>query len=150
LPLASRRVVERAVESIVQFSGTVVCGSDAGAVGELDSHRIGDAAVTAYRGDELLKCVSTARGKHGSRSLGGCRGDELARLWEGRDVRAALMLTRTFSHPVVGDVTVDCNSLTLSDRDQHVVVYSAPAGFHDAEALTRRGVLGAETGHCLS
>jgi hypothetical protein len=36
------------------------------------------------------------------------------------------MLTKTFRHPVVGEMTVDCDSLTLTDRDQHLVLYSAP------------------------
>ncbi len=37
------------------------------------------------------------------------------------------MLTKTFRHPVVGDVTVDCDALTLTDRDQRLVLYSAPS-----------------------
>jgi MmyB-like transcription regulator ligand binding domain len=39
--------------------------------------------------------------------------------------RAAPMLTKTFRHPVVGEITVDCDTLTLTDRDQHLVLYSA-------------------------
>ena len=35
---------------------------------------------------------------------------------------------KTFRHPVVGEVTVDCDSLALTDRDQHLVLYSAPPG----------------------
>ena len=53
---------------------------------------------------------------------------EFARLWERHDVQAAPMLTKTFRHPVVGEVTVDCDSLALTDRDQHLVLYSAPPG----------------------
>jgi hypothetical protein len=69
---------------------------------------------------------------------------EFARLWERHDVQAAPMLTKTFRHPVVGEVTVDCDSLTLTDRDQRLVLYSAPAGSHGAEALALLNVLGAE------
>ena len=54
------------------------------------------------------------------------------------------MLTKTFHHPVVGEITVDCDSLTLTDRDQHLVLYSAPPGSRDAEALALLNVLGAE------
>ena len=36
---------------------------------------------------------------------------EFARLWERHDVQAAPMLTKTFRHPVVGEITVDCDSL---------------------------------------
>jgi transcriptional regulator with XRE-family HTH domain len=71
---------------------------------------------------------------------------EFARLWEQHDVQATTMLTKTFHHPVVGDITVDCDSLTLDDRDQHLVLYSAPAGSRDAEALALLNVLGAEAG----
>ncbi|ACU74425.1 helix-turn-helix domain protein [Catenulispora acidiphila DSM 44928] len=69
---------------------------------------------------------------------------EFVRLWERHDVQATTMLTKTFRHPVVGDVTVDCDSLDLADRDQHLVLYSAPAGSPDAEALAFLDVLGAE------
>lgn len=74
---------------------------------------------------------------------------EFARLWERHDVQAAPMLTKTFRHPVVGEITVDCDSLTLTDRDQHLVLYSAPPGSHGAEALALLNVLGAEAGDYL-
>jgi hypothetical protein len=54
------------------------------------------------------------------------------------------MLTKTFHHSAVGDLTVDCDSLALTDRDQNLVLYSAPAGSRDAEALALLNVLGAE------
>jgi MmyB-like transcription regulator ligand binding domain len=69
---------------------------------------------------------------------------EFARLWERHDVQTAPMLTKTFTHPVVGKITVDCDSLALTDRDQHLVLYSAPPGSHDAQALALLGVIGAE------
>ncbi|MFZ3566032.1 helix-turn-helix transcriptional regulator [Streptomyces sp. BH097] len=68
---------------------------------------------------------------------------EFARLWELRDVHAAPTLTKTFDHPAVGKVTVDCDALALTDRDQHLVLYSAPLGSRDAETLALLGVLGA-------
>jgi len=70
--------------------------------------------------------------------------DEFARLWANHDVQAPTMLTKTFRHPVVGEITVDCDSLMLSDRDQHLVLYTAPQGSRDAEALALLGVLGVE------
>ena len=66
-----------------------------------------------------------------------------ARLWERHDVQTAPMLTKTFRHPVVGDITVDCDSLALTDRDQHLVLYTAPPDSRDAEALALLSVLGA-------
>ncbi|MEU4894116.1 helix-turn-helix transcriptional regulator [Streptomyces sp. NPDC044780] len=71
---------------------------------------------------------------------------EFARLWERHDVQAAPMLTKTFRHPVVGEITVDCDALALTDRDQHLVLYSAPPGSPGAEALALLNVLGAEAG----
>ena len=67
-----------------------------------------------------------------------------ARLWERHDVQAAQMLTKTFRHPVVGEITVDCDALTLSDRDQHLVLYTAAPGSRAAEALALLNVLGPE------
>jgi transcriptional regulator with XRE-family HTH domain len=69
---------------------------------------------------------------------------DFARLWERHDVQAAPMLTKTFRHRAVGEVTVDCDSLTLTDRDQHLVLYTAPQGSPSAEALALLSVLGPE------
>ncbi|MFJ4467154.1 hypothetical protein ACIP2X_06460 [Streptomyces sp. NPDC089424] len=54
------------------------------------------------------------------------------------------MLTKTFHQPAVGEVTVDCDTLTLTDRDQHLVLYTAPPGSSGAEALDLLNVLGTE------
>ena len=70
---------------------------------------------------------------------------QFARLWERHDVHASPMLTKTFRHPVVGKVTVDCDSLALTDRDQHLVLYTAPRGSRSAEALALLNVLGTDT-----
>jgi len=69
---------------------------------------------------------------------------EFARLWERHDVHATPVLTKTFRHPVVGEVTVGCDALTLSDRDQQLVLYTAPPGSPSAEALAFLTVVGAE------
>lgn len=69
--------------------------------------------------------------------------DDFARLWELHDVHAPPMLTKTFDHPAVGSITLDCDSLLLAERDQHLVLYSAPEGSASAEALTLLQILGA-------
>lgn len=69
---------------------------------------------------------------------------EFARLWERHDVQAAPVLRKTFHHPAVGAVTVDCDHLDLTDQDQHLVLYTAPLGSPDADALALLGVLGTE------
>jgi hypothetical protein len=66
---------------------------------------------------------------------------EFVRLWERQDVQAAPTLRKTFQHPEVGPVTVDCDSLALDDGDQHVVLYSAPQGSPDADALALLALL---------
>ncbi|MFW6695694.1 helix-turn-helix transcriptional regulator [Streptomyces sp. MAR4 CNX-425] len=71
---------------------------------------------------------------------------EFARLWERHDVQARPTLTKTIRHPAVGELTVDCDELTLTDRDQHLVLYSAPAGSPGAEALALLNVLGGQAG----
>lgn len=67
---------------------------------------------------------------------------DFARLWDRHDVQAAPTLTKTFRHPAVGEITVDCDSLALTERDQHLVLYSAPHGSPSAEALALLNVLG--------
>ena len=41
-------------------------------------------------------------------------------------MQPARALSKTFHHPVVGAVTVDCDELALTDADQHLVLFSAP------------------------
>ncbi len=69
---------------------------------------------------------------------------DFARLWERHDVQAAPMLTKTFDHPVVGALTVDCDALDLVEQDQHLVLYSAPRGSSAADTLALLDVLGAQ------
>ena len=70
--------------------------------------------------------------------------DEFDRLWARHDVQATPMLTKTFHHPVVGQITVDCDSLELTDSDQQLVLYTAPQGSRDAENLALLNVIGRE------
>lgn len=71
--------------------------------------------------------------------------EEFRRLWARHDVHASPALTKTFHHPVVGAVTVDCDSLLLPERDQHLVLYTAPQGSPAADALAFLGAVGVTT-----
>jgi transcriptional regulator with XRE-family HTH domain len=69
---------------------------------------------------------------------------EFAALWEAHDVDAAQVLTKTFDHPVVGPITVDCATLDIADRDQRVVLYTTAPGSPSAQALELLAVIGTE------
>jgi transcriptional regulator with XRE-family HTH domain len=71
---------------------------------------------------------------------------EFARLWQRHDVRPGEMLTKTFDHPDVGPVTLDCDSVVLPERDQHLVLYSAPIGSAAADALALLELVAPRTG----
>ncbi|MDM4763431.1 helix-turn-helix transcriptional regulator [Galbitalea sp. SE-J8] len=67
---------------------------------------------------------------------------EFARLWQRHDIRAAPSLTKTFRHPAVGTITLDCDSMALDEADQRLILYSAPRGSADADALALLSLLG--------
>jgi transcriptional regulator with XRE-family HTH domain len=71
--------------------------------------------------------------------------EEFRRLWESHDVSIEPTLVKTFDHPVVGPVTVNCDVLEISELDQHVVLYTASPGSPSEQALRLLAVLGAQT-----
>lgn len=70
--------------------------------------------------------------------------ERFAALWASHDVVAESTFSKTFEHPVVGTVTVDCDVLGISDRDQEVVLYTAAPGSPGEEALRLLSVLGTQ------
>jgi transcriptional regulator with XRE-family HTH domain len=70
--------------------------------------------------------------------------EEFARLWDSHDVSAEPTLTKTFQHPLVGPVTVNCDALDIADRDQRVVIYTATPGSPSEEALRLLSVIGTQ------
>ncbi|MEU3617041.1 helix-turn-helix transcriptional regulator [Streptomyces sp. NPDC006872] len=68
---------------------------------------------------------------------------EFAALWAAHDVAARPTLCKTFDHPVVGPVTVNCDVLDIADRDQRVVIYTAAPGSPSEQALRLLSVVGA-------
>jgi hypothetical protein len=59
-------------------------------------------------------------------------------------VSAEPTLTKTFQHPLVGPVTVNCDALDIADRDQRVVIYTATPGSPSEEALRLLSVIGTQ------
>jgi transcriptional regulator with XRE-family HTH domain len=70
--------------------------------------------------------------------------EEFGRLWASHDVAAEPTLSKTFQHPLVGPVTVDCDVLDISDRDQRVVIYTAAPGSPSEVALRLLSVIGTQ------
>ena len=56
-------------------------------------------------------------------------------MWvEGRSTMSRSM-HKTINHSDLGHLALDCDTLLLPDTDQSMIVYSAPAGTHEASAL---------------
>ncbi|OIK07562.1 helix-turn-helix transcriptional regulator [Streptomyces monashensis] len=70
--------------------------------------------------------------------------EEFAVLWASHDVAPTPTLRKTFRHPVVGPVTVNCDALDLTDRDQQVVIYTAVPGSSAEAALRLLSVIGTQ------
>lgn len=70
--------------------------------------------------------------------------EEFSRLWASHDVSAGPSLCKTFQHPLVGPVTVNCDVLDIADRDQRVVIYTADPGSPSEEALRLLSVIGTQ------
>lgn len=110
---------------------------------------IGDAEAAAFRQNAVMELRTAVARYPADRAVTGLVEElregsaEFARLWRRHDVQPVPVLTKTFHHRVVGEVTVDCDAVTLADRDQHLVLYSAPPGSSSAEALALLDVLGA-------
>ncbi|WP_210592930.1 helix-turn-helix transcriptional regulator [Streptomyces sp. GESEQ-35] len=70
--------------------------------------------------------------------------EEFARLWAEHCVIARPTLHKTFDHPLVGTVSVNCDVLDITDRDQRVVIYTAEPGSRSEEALRLLSVVGTQ------
>ncbi|RBQ19964.1 transcriptional regulator [Spongiactinospora rosea] len=70
--------------------------------------------------------------------------EEFARLWASHDVAAEPTLCKTFHHPQVGPVTVNCDTLDITDRDQQAVIYTAAPGSPSEQSLRLLSVIGTQ------
>lgn len=60
---------------------------------------------------------------------------EFSRLWDAGAVGPHISARKTVVHPQVGEVTCDCDVLTVPGSDIRLVVYTVAAGSADAEKL---------------
>lgn len=60
---------------------------------------------------------------------------EFARLWDEGAVGPHVSARKTVVHPEVGEVTCDCDVLTVPGSDIRLIVYTVAAGSADAEKL---------------
>lgn len=71
--------------------------------------------------------------------------EEFAALWASGGVAVQASARKTFSHPDVGVLTLDCDVLVVQGADLRVVAYTATPGSADAAALGLIAVLGLQT-----
>ncbi|MFF4751455.1 helix-turn-helix domain-containing protein [Streptomyces sp. NPDC002514] len=70
---------------------------------------------------------------------------EFRRLWARHDIRQKTHATKRFRHPLVGELTLDYQSLTVNGTpDQQLVVYRATPGSASEQALALLGSLTAD------
>lgn len=69
---------------------------------------------------------------------------EFSRLWDRHDVQIPPPLHKTFRATPVGDIIVDCDFLAVTDRDQHLILYTAPIESRDAENHALLSIIGTE------
>ena len=68
-----------------------------------------------------------------------------AELWEQHPVAQRSASRKTFLHPEVGLITLDCDVLVVQGSDLRLVVYTAPSGSSDAESLALLGAIGLQS-----
>lgn len=69
---------------------------------------------------------------------------EFTALWEAHEIVGEPTLCKSFRHPLVGLVTVNCDALAIPDCDQQVVIYTATPGSPSEEALRLLSVVGTQ------
>ena len=97
---------------------------------DFEAALVGDLRATAgrYPADrELKKLIAELRA--GS--------PRFAELWDSGTVDRQLGGRKTFDHPEVGSMTLDCDILSVAGSDLRIIVYTAEPGTRDAERLAR-------------
>ncbi|MFD0522511.1 MmyB family transcriptional regulator [Paractinoplanes durhamensis] len=108
--------------------------SDADHFARHSAYRLRAAAARYPRDPELAELIRDLR--QGSAHF--------RELWESHDVADESTLVKTFQHPQVGPITVNCDVLDIADRDQRLVIYTATPGSPSEEALRLLSVIGTQ------
>jgi transcriptional regulator with XRE-family HTH domain len=70
--------------------------------------------------------------------------EEFRALWERHDVAVLRSSRKTFVHPQVGSLTLDCEVLLAASGEQSLILFTARPGTQEAEKLELLRVLGRE------
>ncbi|MEN0013999.1 MAG: helix-turn-helix transcriptional regulator [Solirubrobacteraceae bacterium] len=69
---------------------------------------------------------------------------DFAERWARADVGSDGRRRKVIAHPEVGRFTVDCDVLSVDDSSLKLIVYTAPAGTSDAQALALLSTIGSQ------
>ncbi|ACU40838.1 helix-turn-helix domain-containing protein [Actinosynnema pretiosum subsp. pretiosum] len=67
---------------------------------------------------------------------------EFVELWRVAEVSGEHGMAKVVAHPRLGPIPLDCDVLVVPERDQHVVLFTAPPGSPGHDALRLLSVLG--------
>lgn len=70
---------------------------------------------------------------------------EFAALWERHEVASRAGTLKRFVHPLIGQLTLDCQILTAENLTERLVVFTASPGSQDADRLSLLSVIGSQT-----
>jgi transcriptional regulator with XRE-family HTH domain len=68
-----------------------------------------------------------------------------AELWEQHPVGRRIASRKTWAHPEVGEITLDCDVMVVQGSDLRVMVFTAAQGTPDAEALALLDAVGLQS-----
>ncbi|MBY8878386.1 helix-turn-helix transcriptional regulator [Actinacidiphila acidipaludis] len=105
---------------------------------DLEVDQVSDlrAAALRYPADERLRRL-VAELRAGS--------DRFAGLWDSGEVGGHRAARKTIVHPRVGELTLDCDVLSVAGSDLRIMIYTAEPGSRDAERLALVAVLGTQS-----